>query len=207
MYPVLNRPPPVTVREELPLKPWLTAQLQQLLGFEAGDIANHVMSLDTDEEAAQYLYNFLGDEKRIKRFVATFLEKRKRAPRERRVEVPDDVKVYKKSTKEDDGIKKAPKQKNPDAAGSKKRGNKQQPVNLQDLDNMVMPGRRSCDCQAARHALLTNCLGCGKVVCMQEGFGPCLFCNFYVRQPGGGGGGAHHQAPAAQSQGKKTSRS
>jgi hypothetical protein len=40
---------------------------------------------------------------------------------------------------------------------------------------------------ARRHALLGNCLNCGKVVCKQEGEGPCLFCSIdsvsYARQP------------------------
>jgi activating signal cointegrator 1 len=26
------------------------------------------------------------------------------------------------------------------------------------------------------HALIGNCLKCGKIVCEQEGAGPCLFC-------------------------------
>lgn len=26
------------------------------------------------------------------------------------------------------------------------------------------------------HALLGNCLACGKIVCAQEGLGPCLYC-------------------------------
>ena len=40
--------------------------------------------------------------------------------------------------------------------------------------------QRSCDCMATRHALLTaapNCLNCGKVICVNEGLGPCTFCN------------------------------
>ncbi|KAI1420200.1 C2HC5 finger protein [Xylaria sp. FL1777] len=38
---------------------------------------------------------------------------------------------------------------------------------------------RRCNCVAARHPLLAsapNCLGCGKVICVKEGLGPCTFC-------------------------------
>ncbi|GJP34498.1 hypothetical protein CLOM_g18939 [Closterium sp. NIES-68] len=37
-----------------------------------------------------------------------------------------------------------------------------------------------CDCQAAIHHLVNNCLGCGKIVCEQEGEGPCKFCGVLV---------------------------
>lgn len=36
--------------------------------------------------------------------------------------------------------------------------------------------RIACDCQAQEHTLITNCLECGRIICMQEGRGPCLFC-------------------------------
>lgn len=36
--------------------------------------------------------------------------------------------------------------------------------------------RLACDCQAQEHALITNCLECGRIVCAQEGRGACLFC-------------------------------
>lgn len=33
-----------------------------------------------------------------------------------------------------------------------------------------------CECQASKHALVRNCLECGRIICAQEGPGPCLFC-------------------------------
>ena len=35
-------------------------------------------------------------------------------------------------------------------------------------------------CTASRHALVNNCLSCGKIVCMREGPGPCFFCGMTV---------------------------
>lgn len=33
-----------------------------------------------------------------------------------------------------------------------------------------------CECQASKHSLIRNCLECGRVICSQEGPGPCIFC-------------------------------
>eukprot|EP00249_Psilotum_nudum_P020410 c27689_g1_i1 orf=352-2367(-) len=41
-----------------------------------------------------------------------------------------------------------------------------------------------CNCQAARHKLVNNCLSCGKIVCEQEGEGPCNFCGALVLREG-----------------------
>ncbi|CAG0898176.1 unnamed protein product [Darwinula stevensoni] len=45
---------------------------------------------------------------------------------------------------------------------------------------MQLPGRHVCNCQASRHALVGNCLKCGRIVCNQEGSGPCTFCGTLV---------------------------
>lgn len=37
-----------------------------------------------------------------------------------------------------------------------------------------------CECQASRHKLVGNCLNCGRIVCEQEGSGPCYFCGSLV---------------------------
>jgi len=44
-------------------------------------------------------------------------------------------------------------------------------------------GRHKCDCEASRHALINNCLNCGRIVCVQEGSGPCFFCGELVCSP------------------------
>nr|NP_001285492.1 uncharacterized protein Dmel_CG11710, isoform C [Drosophila melanogaster]NP_608393.1 uncharacterized protein Dmel_CG11710, isoform B [Drosophila melanogaster]AAF50902.1 uncharacterized protein Dmel_CG11710, isoform B [Drosophila melanogaster]AHN59962.1 uncharacterized protein Dmel_CG11710, isoform C [Drosophila melanogaster] len=50
-------------------------------------------------------------------------------------------------------------------------------------DTIILKGRRHCDCQAGQHKLINNCLGCGRIVCEQEGSGPCLSCGDPVRTP------------------------
>ncbi|KAJ7956388.1 Activating signal cointegrator 1 [Quillaja saponaria] len=43
---------------------------------------------------------------------------------------------------------------------------------------------KPCSCQARRHRLVSNCLSCGKIVCEQEGEGPCNFCGALVLREG-----------------------
>ncbi|KAJ8029259.1 Activating signal cointegrator 1 [Holothuria leucospilota] len=43
-----------------------------------------------------------------------------------------------------------------------------------------LAGRHYCECQAQKHKLISNCIKCGRVVCAQEGSGPCLFCGELV---------------------------
>ncbi|XP_052797264.1 activating signal cointegrator 1-like isoform X1 [Mya arenaria] len=50
----------------------------------------------------------------------------------------------------------------------------------QAVSIVQLPGRHVCECQAAKHRLVNNCSRCGRVVCEQEGAGPCLFCGHLV---------------------------
>ncbi|KAI8322668.1 hypothetical protein GQ54DRAFT_310763 [Martensiomyces pterosporus] len=43
--------------------------------------------------------------------------------------------------------------------------------------------RVKCECQASEHALFTNCLTCGRIICDMEGPGPCMFCGSEVESP------------------------
>ncbi|GAV57831.1 zf-C2HC5 domain-containing protein [Cephalotus follicularis] len=49
---------------------------------------------------------------------------------------------------------------------------------------IVFQHGKPCSCQARRHKLVSNCLSCGKIVCEQEGEGPCHFCGALVLREG-----------------------
>ncbi|KAJ7531020.1 hypothetical protein O6H91_14G029000 [Diphasiastrum complanatum] len=49
---------------------------------------------------------------------------------------------------------------------------------------ILFPRGGPCNCQARRHKLINNCLSCGKIVCEQEGEGPCNFCGTLVLTEG-----------------------
>lgn len=50
--------------------------------------------------------------------------------------------------------------------------------------SIVFQQGKPCSCQARQHRLVSNCLSCGKIVCEQEGEGPCLFCGALVLKEG-----------------------
>ncbi|XP_020575709.1 activating signal cointegrator 1 [Phalaenopsis equestris] len=50
--------------------------------------------------------------------------------------------------------------------------------------SVVFQQGKPCTCQARRHQLVSNCLSCGKIVCEQEGEGPCSFCGALVLREG-----------------------
>lgn len=73
---------------------------------------------------------------------------------------------------------------------SMRKGNKSQPPCLvspsftQSFSTSIFhTGRHACECQACRHPLINNCTSCGRIVCGQEGSGPCLFCGQLVSDP------------------------
>ena len=43
-----------------------------------------------------------------------------------------------------------------------------------------LQGRHPCQCMCTRHSLVNNCIHCGRIVCEQEGSGPCLTCGILV---------------------------
>ncbi|CAJ0581242.1 unnamed protein product, partial [Mesorhabditis spiculigera] len=63
---------------------------------------------------------------------------------------------------------------------AQKYGGKPQASNKIVVPEVETTGRRLCNCQARLHALVRNCLGCGKIVCVQEGSGPCMVCGTLV---------------------------
>ena len=85
------------------------------------------------------------------------------------------------------GDREPPAAKGPTKAGGRR---KYVPVDLAGGDERLdlAAGRHACECQATRHRLVGNCVACGRVVCKQEGPGPCLFCGAPVGVGSGEGG-------------------
>lgn len=50
----------------------------------------------------------------------------------------------------------------------------------QARSSVRLPGRHPCECLGQKHQLINNCKECGRIVCMQEGSGPCYFCGALV---------------------------
>ncbi|KAF8015006.1 hypothetical protein BT93_H0714 [Corymbia citriodora subsp. variegata] len=61
--------------------------------------------------------------------------------------------------------------------------------------SIVFQQGKPCSCQARRHRLVSNCLSCGKIVCEQEGEGPCQFCGALVLKEGSQYAGLEQTVP------------
>ncbi|XP_058096496.1 uncharacterized protein LOC131242106 isoform X2 [Magnolia sinica] len=72
---------------------------------------------------------------------------------------------------------------NPSASKKKKAGKS---ISLAEAakGSIVFQQGKPCSCQARRHKLVSNCLSCGKIICEQEGEGPCSFCGALVLREG-----------------------
>ncbi|XP_062198739.1 uncharacterized protein LOC133901388 [Phragmites australis] len=68
--------------------------------------------------------------------------------------------------------------------GSKKKGVKAISLIEAAKGSIVFKQGKPCSCQARQHNLVSNCLSCGKIVCEQEGEGPCSFCGALVLKEG-----------------------
>nr|XP_043636199.1 activating signal cointegrator 1 [Erigeron canadensis] len=60
--------------------------------------------------------------------------------------------------------------------------------------SIIFPKGQPCSCEARRHRLVSNCLSCGKIVCEQEGEGPCSFCGALVLREGSTYAGLEEEA-------------
>jgi hypothetical protein len=67
--------------------------------------------------------------------------------------------------------------------GPKSTPSKEKTAPITSQGTLLKPGRHECNCEGTKHAVLTNCLTCGKIVCEQEGYGPCHFCEQHVVPP------------------------
>jgi len=68
--------------------------------------------------------------------------------------------------------------------GSKQKGAKAISLAEAAKGSIVFKQGKPCSCQARQHNLVSNCLSCGKIVCEQEGEGPCSFCGALVLKEG-----------------------
>ncbi|KAL5722781.1 hypothetical protein ACHQM5_006256 [Ranunculus cassubicifolius] len=66
----------------------------------------------------------------------------------------------------------------------KKKGGKVVSLAEASKGTIVFKQGQPCSCQARRHRLISNCLSCGKIVCEQEGEGPCSYCGALVLKEG-----------------------
>ncbi|KAK8732045.1 hypothetical protein OTU49_007156 [Cherax quadricarinatus] len=187
------------------LEKWACEELEKLGIHDPGDIVRYLQPIENPVEVEEYLISMLDVNKSShQKFIEIFLKKQEEAKSNvdsrfyRKPDLEENMgfkmsenKKKQKNLKEN-GVPNGKSQKElPSAAGSsipslsgvgKK---KTKFVNLysdegQDRDVVLLSGRHKCDCQASKHKLINNCLKCGRIVCEQEGSGPCQFCGNLV---------------------------
>ncbi|XP_073953304.1 activating signal cointegrator 1 [Choristoneura fumiferana] len=172
------------------MEQWIGDGLTRILNFEVpGDLIQYILAIQNENDLNEYMRTLLDfDNQQHKNF---FLELSKRkfpgkggaAPKQQK------KKISKNKQQQDFVSIDPPKQVEPAQSEDSKTKKKTKYVNLYSQEGknaqvVLLKGRHHCDCQASKHALINNCLQCGRVVCKQEGSGPCLFCGNLVCTPG-----------------------
>jgi len=146
---------------------WICTELSRLLGLTAAeDIAQYLMSMDSSRDVEDYLQSMLDlSNPEHRQFVEILLNQLGHS---------HDIKTQQQTNSSPQINKQSVK--NP---SSKKRVKQVSLFSAEGLakENIILPGQHKCECQAAKHPLIRNCLECGRVICAQEGPGPCIFCN------------------------------
>ena len=187
------------------IEQWACEELERMGLCDAQVIIRYLQPIEDPGEVKEYLTSLLDTtQPSHKAFIEEFLRRQQEA------KAGKDTRFYRKPDLEMDSFKviekkkqKTPKESNgrgqkdgsssvtstpppstpskPSSSGKKKTHF----VNLYSEDGankdvVLLSGRHRCECQASKHTLVANCLHCGRVVCHQEGSGPCQFCGNLV---------------------------
>jgi len=154
------------------IEKWVKEKLDEYLGFDSTEMTAYLLSMETHHEMESYLEEFFGSGKKIKKFSETLIKKLSTLPR--KVNKFQKV-VTKPTTNQKNNQKKKDNNNTITQQQPKQKQTKQQIGSFSEIELQMRPGE-PCECQATKHKLITNCLNCGKVICEQEGKGPCKFC-------------------------------
>lgn len=162
---------------------WISCNLSQILGFSVpDDLINYIRDIKTEKELDEYMMTLLDfDNNKHKNF---FLELCKQ-------KFPGKGNSKQQSKKSKSKLQDTTNITQPSASTvepEQKTKKKTKYVNLYSQEGKnaqvaFVKGRHHCECQASKHGLVNNCIQCGRVVCKQEGSGPCLFCGNLVCTP------------------------
>ncbi|XP_022329612.2 activating signal cointegrator 1-like [Crassostrea virginica] len=176
---------------------WMCDELSKLGLPASEDNAKYILSIGDAGEIQEYMLELLdGSDPRVMTFISQLIQKWRPAEKP-----PDNMTVYRKSDQDDEYISSKkiskssksnnyslppanhiePSQTEQPHQDSKKK--KYIPLFSQEgqaKSVIKLAGRHTCECQATKHKLISNCVRCGRIVCEQEGSGPCLFCGNLV---------------------------
>uniref|UniRef100_A0A0G4H999 ASCH domain-containing protein n=1 Tax=Chromera velia CCMP2878 TaxID=1169474 RepID=A0A0G4H999_9ALVE len=183
---------------------WVTSELNRILQISDSSIVDHIRKFDQKEELREFLEPFAETDRirvDLRAFVEDFFHKRevvrqhaRNIAQQKKAEevaqfptLPQNEKVTPPppASKAVAGKKTAKGVVIQSNAGRFAQGKKGKDLSASSSEGRKGDGRASarvqCLCQASQHPLVGNCLSCGKIVCEQEGPGPCLFCGIEVK--------------------------
>lgn len=185
------------------LENWACRELDNLGLPDPEIIVRYLEPLENSSEVREYLESMLDKSKtNHRKFIEEFVSKQEAAKNSM------DSRFYRKPDFEDNGGIKI-QGSNSDNKKNKQKASKDVGKNQNDLpinskitaneeakkktkfvslysedgknrDVVMLSGRHKCECQASKHGLVNNCMSCGRIVCQQEGSGPCVFCGTLV---------------------------
>nr|XP_031829639.1 activating signal cointegrator 1 [Nomia melanderi] len=174
---------------------WIYKNLSELLNFPVTEeLIQCIMKMQNERDLDEYLKSLLDCKNPKHKQFITDLKKQQASYKDQ---------GYKKSTNVDNESTKQNGKKKGKMKSKEKRENKQFQENIKvekvekkkvkyvnlysqdgkDRSTVLLKGRHKCNCEAKKHSLINNCLNCGRVVCIQEGAGPCFFCGELVCSP------------------------
>lgn len=174
---------------------WVAEELATLLQLpQSDDIARYILSIENHRDLEDYLSEILDTTQQEHRnFISNLLQHHNPIP-----SPTSGLTIYKKKSDGEDYVSRKQVGKKNQKDTHETRGKPETKVHTVveeagkktkfvplfcrdgDAKTVQLSGRHRCDCQAAKHKLINNCLKCGRVVCQQEGSGPCVFCGSMV---------------------------
>lgn len=189
------------------LKQWCGQELTKLLQFTVEDeLVSYLISMRSESDIEEYVKSLLG--KQYQGFLREYLVRWRSLIKEKHGGENEDIMFPLRRPRQDELILFAEKKGKTKAKESKVNIGKGVPPGFssnhihnttsstfpkhktkfvplmscegQHKMSIHVPGRHVCQCVGQKHHLINNCLECGRIVCSQEGSGPCLFCGAVV---------------------------
>ncbi|KAL5238423.1 hypothetical protein ACI65C_005833 [Semiaphis heraclei] len=165
---------------------WICDQLTTLLQFEVqNDMAEYIISMQSEKDLEEYCTSLLDIKSQAHKKFLIDIKKKHRIFNQKPTSSVKNTHPPKQNTKS--SVKEDPQKSNTNTNQKKKepKSKNKKYVNIYtdeglNRQEVFLKGRHKCDCQASRHGLVNNCLDCGRIVCKQEGSGPCVVCGKLV---------------------------
>ncbi|XP_078034387.1 activating signal cointegrator 1 [Augochlora pura] len=173
------------------MEEWIQRNLSELVDFPVTeDIVTYLMSIENERDLDKALHDLLDcTNHRHEKFIIDFKKRALNKDQGYRKINDASNESTKKNEKKKARMKSKEKrenkqfQENVKVEKIEKKRVKYTNLNPSDGQKFLLKGRYKCDCEARGHELLNNCVNCGRIVCVQEGAGPCFYCNELVCSP------------------------